>query len=447
MSVVSIIGMILGVAVLIVGAYRGVKAIPLTLLAAFVVILTNGLPIWETLSVTYGGGFGGTITAYFFIFVSSSVYAIIMEKTGSATAIGYKFIDWFGTKYVMLISLLFISVLTYGGVSLFVVLFATLPILFILFREAGLPRHAIFAPVSAGSSTYTMTMLPGTPALTNVIPSQFFGTPMTAAPIFSIALSLITFVMVYWYCLFVEKKARKNNEQWTYPEGYDASVLEIDRSQLPSAGLSFLPIIFLVAFIVICSLFKANIPFAQDAALLTSLAMLIATVLCILLNLKRLTVTSVKDLIGQGSLNGISAIIGLASVVAFGGVVSSSPAFQDIVAWVLGVEMSPYYKGIFATAVIAGITGSSSGGVRIALQNMGEYFIGTGANLEVLHRVMSIAAGSLDSLPHSSGIFLMMQLLGMTHKEGYKHIFVQTVAIPAIVSIIAAVAASLIYPV
>ncbi|MDL2219317.1 GntP family permease [Ruminococcaceae bacterium OttesenSCG-928-O06] len=439
--------MIAAIAVMIIGAYRGIKAIPLTILAAIVVIVTNGLPVWQSLSTTYAGGFGGVVASYFFIFISSAVYALIMEKTGCATAIGYKLVDWFGTKHVMLVSILFVSILTYGGVSVFVVIFATMPILFILFREAGLPRHAVIAPFAVGSSTYATTTLPGTPALTNVIPSQLLGTPMTAAPVFSIVLAIIMFVLCYLYCIQLEKKCKAKAELWTYPAGYDASVLEVDRTTLPGIGVAFAPIILLIAFIVGGSIFRSTFTFANDAALLTTLAMIFATLLCILLNIKNLSITSVKDIIGQGSLNGISAIVGLASVVAFGGVVSSSPAFQEIVTWVLGLDMSPYVKGAFSTAVFAGITGSSSGGVRIMLNAMGDYFMASGVNLEVLHRLVAVAAGTFDSLPHASGIFLVMAMMGLTHKEAYKHFFWITVIIPLIITVIGTVAAMVIWPV
>ena len=267
----EIIGLLIAIIVLIVGAYRGIEAIPITLLASAVVILTNSLPAWETLSTVYAPGFGGVIGSYFFIFVSSAIYAMIMEKTGCASAIGYQFIEWFGIKHVILICILFVGILTYGGVSLFVVIFATLPVMFILFREAGLPRHLLMLVISIGSGTITMTTLPGTPALTNVITAEFLGTPMTAAPIFSLIMAVIFFGLDYIYCIIAEKKARANNEEWSYPEGYDASVLEVDKSGLPSAGVAFTPIIVLLLIIVGSSLLRDrfNLTYAKDSTLLT----------------------------------------------------------------------------------------------------------------------------------------------------------------------------------
>ena len=449
---VGILGMAAAIAIMIIGAYRGLKSIPLTLLAGFVVMITNGLPIWTSLSTVYAPGFGNVIASYFFIFVASAIYAIVMEKTGCAAAIGYKFIDWFGTKNVVMVGILFVGLLTYGGVNLFVVIYATLPILFIMLREANLPRHLTILCLGVGSSTITMTTLPGTPALTNVIPGQFLGTPLTSAPVFSLILAAMFFGLCVVYINFAVKDARNKGEVWTYPEGYDKSLLEIDRSQLPPAHVALTPIIVLIVFILASSFLRdtLNLGYAKDAGLLATLAMCIATVLCILLNWGKIKeiggMGALKEMFGEGSLNGISAIIGLASVVAFGTLVSASHAFQDVVAFAMSLELSPYYKGVVATSIVSLITGSSSGGVRIALSNISEYLLSSGANMEVMHRCMAMAADSLDSLPHAGGIFLMFSLVGVTHKEAYKHGWWTTCVIPTIMVIIAAVAATILWP-
>ena len=429
----GIIGLILGIVVMVAGAYNGIEAIPLTLLAGLVVILFNQMPIWDTFATVYAGGFAATVQNYFFIFVSSAVYAKIMESSKATTAIGYKLIDWFGKDRAILVSALFVSVLTYGGVSLFVVIFAAGPIMFLLFKEADLPRHLTIGSLVMGSATYTMTCMPGTPQLTNVIPTQFLGTSMTAAPVMSIIASVVMFVMNYAYLHFEEKRARKKGEHWSFPEGYNAEAFAVtDRSELPSAGKSFVPIIALILIIIIGGKFITN------SAMLTTIAMIIAFILCLILNHDHLKGQSVKKIIGTGSINAINAMIGLGAVVGFGTLVSNAASFQSIVQWVLGVEMSPYFKGVFATGVIAGITGSSSGGVRICLQNMADYFINSGCDLGKLHRIMSIAAGSLDTLPHASGLFLMFSYLGLNHKNGYKHVCVLSVIEPLILSIVLA---------
>ena len=414
---IGIIGLILAIAVLIFGSYKGLGALPVTLLAALVAILTNGLDLWGSYATAYMGGYAGAYTGYFLIFIFSALYAKFMEESGSATSIGYKLIDWFGNKHVMLILILITSVLTYGGVSLFVVIFAVGPIAYTLMKEANLPRHLIVAALVMGSSVYTMTSLPGTPALTNIIPTQYLGTTMTAAPILGIICSVVLFALCYIYCKWAEAQAVKRGEVWSYPEGTDVSKYEIaDRAALPSAWKAFLPIVILLLIIIVGGFWIA------DSTMLTVIAMLAGAVLCYLLNLPQFKGKPMGSLLTNGLGGGISAIGGLAAVVAFGTVAQTTDAYQSIVSWLLSLDMHPYLKGIFSTAVISGITGSSSGGLRLTLSSLTDYFVGSGCNLGILHRLMAIAAGSLDTLPHAAGLFLVLQVLGLNHKNSYKHI-------------------------
>lgn len=428
----GIIGLILAIVFMIIGAYKGLGALPLTIISALIVAIFNQINIWTALSEMYMSGYVGTYMSYFLILIFSALYAKVMDQTGCATAIGYKFIDWFGTKNVILVAILITSILTYGGVSLFVCIFAVGPILFVLFKEANLPRHLTIGCFVTGAATYTMTCLPGTTQLTNVIPTQYLGTKLTAAPVLGVLCAASIFIICFGYMQYAAKKAVKAKESFSFPEGYDTTHFEVDRSALPAAAKAFLPMIVLVLFIIIGG------RFISDSAMLTVIAMLIGTVLCCILNLDKLKGVNIKKMITSGLGDGISSIGGLAAVVAFGTVVSSSAAFQQISDAVLNVNMSPYFKGIFATAVISGVTGSSSGGVRILLASMSDYFINSGCNLNILHRLMAISAGSLDSLPHASGLFIMLAGLGLTHKEGYKHVFVTTVVAPAVVAIVAA---------
>lgn len=429
---IGVIGLLLAIAIMIIGAYKGLPPLPLTLLAGLVAILTNGLNVWAGYATMYVGGYAGTYSAYFLIFIFSALYAKFMEESGSATAVGYKLIDWFGTKHVLLVLALITSVLTYGGVSLFVVIFAISPIAFTLMKEANLPRHLIMASMVMGSSVYTMTSLPGTPALTNIIPTQFLGTTMTAAPVLGIITSVVMFVLCYLYLVRAEKKAVSLGETWSYPRGADPSKYEAaDRSTLPNPVLAFLPIIVLLLIIIVGG------QFVKDSAMLTVIAMLAGTVLCYVFNVSRFKGKDMRTLLGNGLMGGISAIGGLAAVVAFGTVVQNTGAYQNIVTWLLNLNMHPYLKGIFSTAVISGVTGSSSGGLRLTLTSLSEYFINSGCNLGILHRLMSIAAGSLDTLPHSAGLFLVLQVLDLNHKNSYRHMFWTSVVIPAVVVIVA----------
>lgn len=443
-TTIGIIGLLLAIAVLVIGAYKGLGALPLTLLAAFVAIIFNAGTIaevfnvgyiWEAFSTQYMKGYSTAYLSYFLLFAFSSLYAKLMNDSGSATAIGYQLINWFGKKRVILVTLLITAVLTYGGVSLFVVVYAVAPIAFLLFREANIPRHLTMGIVIGGSATFTMTCLPGSPQLTNVVPTEFLGTTLIAAPVLSIICGVFVMIAVSAYLLYEQKKAAKNGECWSYPEGKtEADYGVMEQSKLPEAWKAFLPIILLAVIIIIGS--KAGI----NSTMLSVCAMICAAILCYVLNYNHFKGFELKRIVTEGLDGGIAGIGGLAAVLAFGVVVKSTPSFTKIVEVVLSLNMHPYVKGIFATSVFSGITGSSSGGLRITFEALSDYFISSGANLGVLHRLMSIPAGGLDTLPHSPGLFLMMSVLGLNHKNSYRHVFVISVLIPVITVAIATTA-------
>ncbi|MBR0085611.1 MAG: GntP family permease [Lachnospiraceae bacterium] len=440
MQALGIVGLILAILILIIGAYKSWGALPITLIAGSVAVLFN-LPqmevgFWTGLTQPYMAGYAGTYSGYFLIFIFSALYARMMNIAKAPIAIGYKLIDWFGAKNAVLVSIIITAVLTYGGVSLFVVIFAVTPINYTLYKEADIPRHILLGTGTVASATFTMTSLPGTPQLTNIIPTQYLGTTMTAAPVLGIICSAALFILGFIYCQKAAKNAQARGEHFTFPAHYDPTSINITREELPSAGKSFVPIIILIIIIVIGSNVRIDGQ-AINSAMLTVIAMLIAAIICVLIFLPRYKGISWTKEITGGMGDGISAIGGLAAVVAFGTVVQNTPEFQAIVKWVLSVDMGTYFKGIFSTAVISGITGSSSGGLRIMYGAMADYFVNSGCNLSILHRLTSIAAGSLDTLPHASGLFLTFQFYGLQHKDGYRHIFWTSVFIPLVVCLVA----------
>lgn len=422
------IGLILGIMILIILAYKGVGALPLTILAGLVVIITNKMNVWSAFSDFYLTGYVGFMKNYFLIFAASSLYAKLMEESGAAIAIGYKFIDWFGKKRAVTVIFLATAVLTYGGVSLFVVIFAIAPIIMVLFKEGDIPRRISVGCLTAGASGFTMTALPGTPAITNVIPTKFLGTSLTAAPIMGIIASIMFIVMSIWYLNWETKRLKDAGEQFTFIPGTDASKYEIDRSKLPSTITSFIPLIVIIVMLLTMKKIVTN------STTLVVLAMVVGTALALILNWN--IIIDKKAAINNGLGGTLGALAGPCAVVGFGTIVQNAPAFQEIVSMVLGMNMNPYAKGQLATAVISGITGSSSGGLTITLQTMAETMKASGANLEIMHRLIAIAAGSLDSLPHSSGLFLVLGYLGLNHKEGYRFIGITTVIMPIIICVV-----------
>lgn len=426
----GVIGLILAIIALIVFAYKGLGALPLAILGALIAILFNGMPVWTTFAEQFAPGYAGAYTSYLLLFVASALYAKFMDISGLATSIGYKMVDWFGTKHVVLVGILIVGVLTYSGVSLFVVIFAVAPILFMMFQEANLPRHLTAICFSAGSSTFTMTCLPGSPQLSNVVATEYLGTTLNAAPVMGIICGIALFIMCWAYGEWATKKARERGEEWTPMEN---AMEAKKRDEVPEAWKGFLTVVVLLATIIIGSHMGVN------ATLIAVAAMLIGCVLVVVLSFSQFKETNWIKLISDGMQSGVGSIGGIAAILGFGAVIRTTPAYQTIIDWCLGLNMNPLVLAVLVTCVICAITGDSSSGQRIMYETMAPVFISSGANLGVLHRLIAIASGSLDTLPHSSGLFVVYQVLGLNHKNAYRHTFATSVVSPLIVTIVATV--------
>jgi len=454
----GIIGLILGTAVLAVGAYKGFKALPLALAAGLVVAITNGMNLWDTFGTHFirgnahdvgpVGGYIGFFIGFFLIFTFSAIYAKIMEETGSAMSIGYKFIDWFGAKRAMLVVFVSGAALTYGGISLFVVIFALTPIIMVLFNEANIPRALAIGPVVAGTATFTMKALPGSPQATNIVPTNFLGTDLNAAALFGIITTILMFAGQYAYFVYAEKKSRAAGENFEFIPGTNIEKYQVPREELPSAFVSFLPMIIVVVMIIVMSAMGRNPEnsFAWPVWAIVVTSMIVASIVAIALNWSHIqTGQKLKEIINAGADGAVTAIAAPAAVVGFGAIVQNTQAFQDIVQWLLNMDMHPYLMAAFPPSIIAGITGSSSGGLQIAMNSLYPYYLdmiqNQGVSAEMMHRIAAIFAGTFDTLPHSPGLFLMFGYLHLTHKDGYKHVFWGSVAIPTIVGIIMLLAA------
>lgn len=425
----GVIGVLIAIALIIYLAYKGWGIIPASVLCALIVVITNNGDIWQSLSVDYINGFKYFAGTYFLIFVLGALFGQVMGESGSANAISYKLLDWFGESRAILVVALATSILTYGGVNLFIVIFTVYPLALILFKAADLPKRLILATVGIGAGTFTMTAMPGSPSIQNLIPAQVLGTSATAAPLMGIICSLFLFGAGVWYVQGQAKKARANGEHFVPgPRDNIERISLADPEILPHWTIAFLPLVVVIGVIF---LLKGK----MDALYGVSIALVVGIILTYVLNWKRFS-NPLKAL-NDGCANSVMALINTAAIVGFGFVVQNVPAFQAFVKFALGMKFHPLISEAIAVNVIAGITGSASGGLTIFMKTMGPAFLETGINPEVLHRVASIASGGLDSLPHSGAVITLLMVMGLTHKEAYKDLGVVTVIIPLLATALA----------
>lgn len=424
-------GIITGLVLLMLLAYRGHSIIWVAPLAALVVAATGGLPLLEAYTGTYMTGFVAFTKSWFPVFMLGAIFVHLMDYTGAARSIANWLTKILGPKRAILGVIIGSAVLTYGGISVFVVVFAMYPLALALFREANISRTLIPGSIALGSFTFTMTALPGSPQIQNLIPIDYFGTTPSAAPAMGLVSAVLMFGLGYAYLRHRERKLAEAGEVFTEPATRGTKGDGAALRKLPNPLVSLLP---LIAVIVTLNLWKWDIVTALFSGI----------VLAMITNAR--AYKGFAKTISSGAAGSITAIVNTSAAVGFGAVVKSVPGFQELTSLILGIKGSPLISEAIAVNLLAGATGSASGGLGIALSALGEQYCQlaakTGISLEAFHRVASLASGGLDTLPHNGAVLTLLAVTGMTHSEAYRDIFVTTVLLPILSSIPAIILAS-----
>ncbi|MBM7615985.1 GntP family permease [Alkaliphilus hydrothermalis] len=429
------LGIIIGLVLLMYLAYRGMSIIWIAPICALIVAGSGGLELLPAYSETYMGGLVGFAKAWFPAFLLGAIFGKVMDESGAARSVAYYMTKLIGTKYAIAAVVAACGILTYGGVSLFVVVFAIYPLAVALFREANISRKLIPGAIALGSFTFTMTALPGTPQIQNLIPMTYFGTTPVAAPIMGVAGALVMFGVGLLWLSYRQRKLTAAGEVFTELE---KKVDEINASKLPNPFLSAIPLILVIG---VLNLFTKELPAAQQVIP----PLVIGIIAAIALNFKRLP--KLIETINAGAAGSVLAILNTSAAVGFGAVVRAVPGFETLTSMVLAIPGNPLISLSAAVNVLAGATGSASGGMGIALAALGEKYMqlaaSTGIPPEAFHRVASLSSGGLDTLPHNGAVLTLLAVTAMTHKDSYKDIFMVGTAIPILSVIVAIVLASI----
>ncbi|OUS31378.1 citrate transporter [Thalassotalea sp. 42_200_T64] len=419
--------LILTLALLIWLTMRGANLIVVAPFCALILAYLSGFDIGTVeqhgFTHTYMKGFTGFFASWFLVFLLGSIFGKLMEDCGAAEKISHYIMTHVGSERAALAVVLACAVLTYGGVSVFVVAFTAYPIALSLFREANLPRRFIPACLAFGSATFTMTSA-GSPEIQNWIPIKYLHTSPWAGWQVSIPIAIFMAVVGYVWLKRMMKTALVNGEHFI---GRDGDPHPDDRD-LPNLITSILP---LVAIVLIS--FLAHEAFHQNALVL---ALLIGCILTYLLNINHFNNTG--KALHEGAYAALIATGNTCAVVGFGAVAKATPGFEVAMAAVMSLPGDGLVSASVAIIVIAGITGSASGGQSIALPELAPHYLNAGVDASELHRVVAISSGALDSLPHNGYIVTTVRAIcGESHASAYGPIFALTVILPLIATILA----------
>jgi H+/gluconate symporter-like permease len=435
----GIAGIFVSLALLIYLAQRGWNVIFVAPICATVAILFNwgDLPFFASYTQIYMPALGTYFATYFPLFMLGAVFGKLMDESGSARAIAHRIVDWVGGQRAILAVVLACALLTYGGVSLFVVAFSVYPIAASLFREARIPKRLIPAAIGLGSFTFTMVALPGTPAIQNAIPIPFFKTTIYAAP----GLGTIAAIFMFGFgMLWLTRRARAAAKAGEGYGEHKEEIVRIDAEKLPAFWLAVMPILIVIVLNFVLS--KYVIPAFDHSYLGTAKfkntdlkkvlaiwaiigAMASAIVFIVAFNRRR--IADLVDTFNKGTLGSLLPMSNTASEVGYGAVISSLAAFVVVREGLKSVASDPAVSLWLVITVLAAMTGSASGGMSLALGAMGEYYAKAAeaahVSPEIMHRIASMGSAAMDILPHNGAVITLLSICGLTHKQSYFDLF------------------------
>ena len=468
----GLLGILVALGLLIWLSFRGWSVLLLAPAVAIVAAAFAGEPLLAHWTQTFMGSAAQFIAQFFPIFLLGALFGKLMDDSGSVLAIANFMSGKLGQRRAILAVVLAGALVTYGGVSLFVAFFVLTPMARELFRAANIPHRLMPAAIALGTSTFTMSAMPGTPAIQNTIPMPFFGTTPFAAPGLGILAAAIMLAFGLWWLGRAEASARKAGE------GYDAdaelgsgaladdqfirqratSSHEFDPAEIPHGqhgavpppvGAAIVPLVVVLGVNLLMSLLilpRLDFSFlAQErwgstslagVAGVWSVAVALAAATAALVVLHRTRLPDLRGSMDAGANAAVLPIFSVASLVGFGAVVAALPAFASVREWVLSISGGPLVSLAIATNVLAALTGSASGGLTIALDALGDTYLQiartTGIDPALMHRIAVIGSGTLDSLPHNGAVVTLLAVCGSTHRKSYFDMMMASIVGPII---------------
>ena len=454
----SFLIILLSLGLLMFVAYRGLSVILFAPVCALLaVLLTDPSLVPPLFSGIFMDKLVGFVQLYFPVFLLGAVFGKVIELSGFSKSIVAAVIDLLGRERATLSIVVVCALLTYGGVSLFVVVFAVYPFAAEMFRQSDIPKRLIPGTIALGAFTFTMDALPGSPQIQNIIPSTFFKTNTWAAPWLGVVGTVFILVTGLAYLAWCRRRAREAGEG--YGSGHSNEPEPYAAEKLPNAWLALAPLLVVgvmnKVFTVVIPQFYGTVhtsalptmakPVVTDVSKVAAIWAVEAALLMGILTVVIFAWGPVKQRFADGTKAAVGgallAAMNTASEYGFGGIIAALPGFT-VVADALRAIPNPLLNEAISISALAGITGSASGGMSIALAAMSDTFI-QAANaahipLEVFHRVAAMASGGMDTLPHNGAVITLLAVTGLTHKTSYKDIFAITLIKTAAVGVIIA---------
>ena len=451
-------GLLAGLGLLILLALRGVNIFIAALLGSIVVAVTNDIAVPVALLEHWPFGPLGAFTFagnFFLLFLAGAIFGKVMAESKAAPSIAYALAERLGAARTLWIIMIATAVLTYGGVVVFVVIFTIYPLGLALIHQADIPKRLLAGAAALGAGTFTMTAMPGAPSIHNVIAATALDTGLFAAPFLGLFAAALMIGIGMWYLEWERRRAA------AVGDGFVAGPRDIMAEQgerdpdMPHWLPACVPLAVVLGTIVLPRIVLALwggeadpegplpvriVAFANAEPILwPTFALVLGSLTA--LGMFRLLRGAPMATLSRGAEDAVMPLLNTAAVIGFGGVVSQTAGFTTFAEAMLGAGLPPLLSAVVSVSIVSAIVGSASGGLQIFMQTLSERYLEMGIDPEVLHRVVTLASGGIDSLPHSGAVIATLTIMQLTHRQAYKDIFVITVAIPVVVTLVVMVTA------
>lgn len=426
----ALFGLIIGFVVFVIMIGRGMHMFFSVMVAGAILAALSGMNVFEALTGTFFTGFTNYIIANGAIFIMGAVFGAVLGLTGASESLAHFAIKIFGTKHVVTIMIFVTTILVYGGVNLYVIIFTLYPICLTMFKEANLPRRVIPGLVYGGCCV--ASFIPGAPQTIPIMICNALGTNLTDCFVVGIIGGVFSILFCPIAVNWLVKRYKKKGECFESREG-DPIAENWDEKTATN------PILALLC--MVCMIFLVNFKWPQTGSPMpVAQAMFIGTVVTVIVLFKWIDFSKLVGTICKGIDNGMGVVTTVATVTGFGYIVKASPCFDSILDFIANFGGNPLFGAILGSAVLAACCASASGGLGILLPAMQETWLAQSVvSPAAIYRVLNSASATVDSLPHNGFVNSLLGACGENVKSGYEVIFWVSVVMPTIVTVISCI--------
>ena len=423
-EIIGLIGIVIALIAFTLCALRGLHTYITCAVAVAIVVLFNRLDVTEAFTVSYWPSFLAYLQGYWWIFVGGALFGAVMNVTGASLVVGRFIMKKFSKNATLAATVLF-TILQFCGISVFGgAVFAVLPMLYTIYREQDIPRR--FAPAVICFSALTLACVtPGATAAHNLIPTTYFGLPLTAGAVVGFACLIAMLLVGQFFLDRCIAKAKRNGEHWETRPGDFPEAKEGEEEHYPPLW----KIVIAMAAFPLC----VNLPFM--AVMHLFFRQLIATAVAMVVLFGYWDMNKLIDGWGTFVPQSLTIMFGQCAVMGFGGVFTATAAYSHVVGLLQSIPGTPLISCAVSTTLMSCVTGSATSGINITLESMGPIWLaqaGSAVPAAAFSRVCGLSSLVFDSMPYNGAINGLTTGMGCKMKDAYIPIFWVTVVTPGI---------------